>query len=150
MNWYIKVLKKYADFNGRASRVEFWYFTLINLVVFAFNEIIALTAAQSFFTSIFNVMTMEGNKSLDFSGFGLAVGALVGQAILGIYLLAILIPWLAVTIRRLQDTGRSGLYCLFLMLPIVGILALIVFLCEDGQPMENQYGPNPKDLFVSV
>ena len=96
------------------------------------------------------MMTMEGNKNPDFSGFGLAFGALVGQAIIGIYILAILIPWLAVTIRRLQDTGRSGLYCLFLMLLIVGILALIVFLCEDSQPMVNQYGPNPKDLSVSV
>ncbi|MHB1461337.1 MAG: DUF805 domain-containing protein [Armatimonadota bacterium] len=152
MNWYIKVLKKYADFSGRASRAEFWYFTLINLVVFATYEIIVVSASQRFINSISGMSDSEGLRApdIDISGINSVIGAMVGQVVLGILLLAIFVPWLAVTIRRLQDTGRSGLYSLLLMVPVFGHLVLIAFLCENSQPMVNQYGPNPKDLSVSV
>ncbi len=150
MNWYIKVLKKYADFNGRASRVEFWYFTIINLVVFALYEILAVAVVQKFVTSIFGLTESGEIGNPEFTGIGLAIGGLVVRLIIGVYILAILVPWLAVTIRRLQDTGRSGLYCLLLMIPVFGLIVLIVFLCEDSQPMTNQYGPNPNDMSLNV
>jgi uncharacterized membrane protein YhaH (DUF805 family) len=65
--------------------------------------------------------------------------------ITGIYGLAALIPTLAVTVRRLHDTGRSGWWILIGLIPIVGTIILIVFLATDSQPGNNQYGPNPKD-----
>lgn len=101
MNWYLKVLKQYADFNGRARRKEYWMFILFNAIV----------------STVLNVISPE-----------------VG----GLYSLAVLIPTLAVLIRRMHDVGKSGWYCL---IPIYNfILAL-----TDSESGENEYGVNPKD-----
>jgi uncharacterized membrane protein YhaH (DUF805 family) len=64
----------------------------------------------------------------------------------GIYGLAVLIPSLAVGVRRLHDTGRSGWWLLIGIIPVIGTIILIVFLATDGQPGDNQYGPNPKQV----
>lgn len=77
--------------------------------------------------------------------FGVLDGALGMSGTLGgLYNLAVLIPGLAVLIRRLHDTGRSGWWWLIALVPLVGIIVLIVFLCGDSQPGENRYGANPK------
>ena len=115
MNWYLDVLKnKYALFSGRARRMEYWMFTLFNVII-------------SF-------------------ALGFIEGILGGPGILGlIYGLAVLIPGIAVTIRRLHDTDRSGWWLLIIFVPIIGALVLLVFMILEGTPGENQYGPNPKE-----
>jgi uncharacterized membrane protein YhaH (DUF805 family) len=62
----------------------------------------------------------------------------------GLYSLAVLIPSIAVTVRRLHDTGRSGWWWWILLVPIIGPIVLLVFMVLDSQPGDNEYGPNPK------
>ena len=75
---------------------------------------------------------------------------LLGQAasifsiLSGIVSLALLVPGLAVAIRRLHDIGKSGWYLLFVLIPLVGSIILIIWCCKDSDPGDNAYGPNPK------
>jgi uncharacterized membrane protein YhaH (DUF805 family) len=112
MEWYLDVLRKYADFSGRARRKEYWMFTLVNFIIMLVLAFI------------------EG---------------LVGIAgiISGLYSLAVLLPAIAVTVRRLHDTGRSGWWFLIAFIPIVG-LVLLVFLIFDSETETNEFGINPK------
>jgi len=119
MNWYIEVLKKYAVFNGRAQRKEYWYFFLFNFLIGIVLGIID---------------GMIGSFS-SATGMGLLGG---------LYSLAVLIPGIAVSIRRLHDTNHSGWWLLISLVPLVGFIILLVFMVQDSQPGENQYGPNPK------
>jgi uncharacterized membrane protein YhaH (DUF805 family) len=119
MNWYLEVLKKYAEFNGRARRKEYWMFFLISTVIS-----IILAVIDSF----------TGTISEE-AGLGLFSG---------IYALAVLIPGLSVTVRRLHDTDRSGWWILIGLIPIIGGIALLIFMVLDSTPGGNQYGPNPK------
>lgn len=64
--------------------------------------------------------------------------------LVGIYSLIVLLPSLAVGVRRLHDTGRTGWWLLINLIPIIGTIVIIVFSCQDGQPNANKYGPNPK------
>jgi uncharacterized membrane protein YhaH (DUF805 family) len=119
MNWYLEVLKKYAVFNGRARRKEYWMF-------FLFNIIISIV-----------LIIVDG-----IVGTSAAPGAL--GLLGGLYALALLIPGIAVAVRRLHDTGRSGWWILIGLVPFVGGIILIVFLVQDGTPGDNQFGSNPK------
>jgi uncharacterized membrane protein YhaH (DUF805 family) len=119
MNWYLEVLKKYAEFNGRARRKEYWMFFLISTVIS-----IILAVIDSF----------TGTISEE-AGLGLFSG---------IYALAVLIPGLSVTVRRLHDTDRSGWWILIGLIPVIGGIALLIFMVLDSTPGGNQYGPNPK------
>ncbi len=120
MIWYLLVLKKYAVFSGRSSRKEFWYFSLISFLI-----AIVLAVAD--------VMTGTFDAEI---GIGLLGG---------IYVIAILIPGIAVSVRRLHDTDRSGWWLLIAFIPLIGAIVLLVFWAQDSQPGENQYGSNPKD-----
>lgn len=89
-----------------------------------------------------------------FTGINLAIafvlgfveGLFGGPGILGaIYNLAILLPAIAVSVRRLHDIGRTGWWMLIVLIPIVGAIVLLVFMLLDSEAGENQYGPNPKD-----
>ncbi|MFF9377971.1 DUF805 domain-containing protein [Streptomyces griseoluteus] len=71
-------------------------------------------------------------------------GALDTQVLQLVYSLAVLIPGLAVAVRRLHDTGRSGWWILISLIPLVGFIILLVFLASEGKPEANEYGPNPK------
>jgi uncharacterized membrane protein YhaH (DUF805 family) len=128
MDWYLMVWRKYAEFAGRSRRKEYWMFTLFNAL--ALLVLVAIGGAG---------IAMSEEKG----------GALFFPYL--IYALAVFVPALAVTVRRLHDIGKSGwLLLLFLVLsiiPIVGLIStviMIVFLCQDGDPNVNQYGPNPK------
>jgi uncharacterized membrane protein YhaH (DUF805 family) len=121
MNWYLEVLKKYAVFEGRARRKEYWFFVL-------FNIIFAMVLA--FLDGMFGTFDAE-------SGFGV---------LSGIYGLAVLIPGIAVTFRRLHDTDRSGWWWLILFIPLIGAIVILVFMVIDGTSGQNQYGPDPKGL----
>lgn len=124
MNWYLKVLKQYADFNGRARRKEYWMFVLFNL--------------------IFSVIAMI----LD-NVFGIAMEGIGYGPLYGIYLLAIILPSLAVAVRRLHDIGKSGWMILITLIPLIGGIWLLVLLATDSNPGDNQYGPNPKEIAVN-
>ena len=113
MSWYLKVLKKYADFGGRARRKEYWLFILWN--IFFFIALIAIEAAAG--------------------GAGILAS---------LYNLGMIIPSLAVTVRRLHDTNRSGWYTLVALVPLVGFFVLLFFMSRDSDPGTNQYGSNPK------
>jgi len=119
MNWYLEVLKKYAEFSGRARRKEYWYFFLFNIIV-----------------SVVLMVIDVGTGSFDEQ---------IGMGFLsGIYTLAVLIPSIAVSIRRLHDTNRSGWWLLIAVIPIIGGIVLIIFMVQDGTSGENQHGSDPK------
>ena len=123
MNWYLEALKKYAVFSGRARRKEYWYF-------FLFNILISIVLAV--------IDGMTGTLDAE-AGIGLLGG---------IYGLAVLIPGLAVSVRRLHDTDRSGWWLLIVLIPLIGAIVILVFMVQDSKPNENQYGSNPKGAAV--
>ena len=114
LSWYFIVLKKYVVFNGRATRSEYWYYTLFNMIV-----AIILTLIEM-------MIGLPGVLS-------------------GLYALAVLLPGVAVSIRRLHDTGRSGWWLLIALIPIIGIFILLFFTVQDSKE-DNQYGRNPKAM----
>ena len=118
MQWYIKVLKDFAVFSGRSHRTEFWMFVLFNILVS-----IALAILE-------NMLGLRTD-----SGFGV---------ISSLYSLVILLPSIAVSVRRLHDTGRSGLWLLVSFVPVIGGLILLYFFILDSDPGANDHGPNPK------
>lgn len=120
MNSYLATLKKYAVFEGRAQRKEYWLFVLFNLII---------AVVLSF------IDRMTGTYSPDY-----------GMGVLGgIYALAVLLPGIGVSVRRLHDTDRSGWWLLLVFIPILGGLVLLVFMILDGTPGTNRFGPNPKE-----
>jgi uncharacterized membrane protein YhaH (DUF805 family) len=121
VDWYLKVLRQYADFDGRARRKEFWTFALPNSAVAFVLYLIAVLVNNFTFTIIL-------------------------YSIVGIAYLAILLPTLAVGVRRLHDTGRPGTFLLLALIPIVGGIILLVFMATEGTRGPNQYGPDPKAL----
>lgn len=122
MDWYLKVIRNYVGFSGRARRKEYWMFVLINIVI---SIVLAMVDGM----------------------LGLKVGGEQGAGLLGlIYSLAILLPSIAVGVRRLHDTGRSGWWMLIAFVPFIGFIVLLVFFVLDSQPGSNEYGPNPKGM----
>lgn len=120
MKWFIKALNQYADFSGRARRTEYWMFTLIN--------------------AIFAVVAMILDNIV-----GLTTGGQPYGVIYLIYALGMLIPGLAVAVRRLHDVGKSGWFLLIGLIPIVGSIWLIILMLTESTPGDNEYGPNPKN-----
>ncbi|HCY2327231.1 TPA: DUF805 domain-containing protein [Escherichia coli] len=114
MQWYLSVLKNYVGFSGRARRKEYWMFTLINAIVGA----------------IINVIQLILGLELPYLSM--------------LYLLATFLPVLALAIRRLHDTDRSGTWALLFFVPFIGWLVLLVFFCTEGTSGSNRYGNDPK------
>ncbi|QEH70117.1 DUF805 domain-containing protein [Cellulosilyticum sp. WCF-2] len=112
MEWYVGVLKKYADFSGRARRKEYWMFFLINIIIGIVLGFLATILKTSILSTI--------------------------------YSLAVLIPGIAVCIRRLHDIGKSGWWWFIALIPLVGPIWLLVLVCTEGDSSNNQYGSNPK------
>ncbi|KDN10761.1 DUF805 domain-containing protein [Gilliamella sp. Imp1-1] len=124
MNWFIDcITKNYANFNGRARRQEYWMFILFN---FLLN--LALTIVSMILISISTSLVSVTN-----------IISFVAWA-------ALFIPSLAVAVRRLHDTDRSGWWILIALVPLIGAIVLLVFACSDSTPGSNQYGENPKGL----
>lgn len=129
---YLGCFKKYAQFQGRARRSEYWYFGLIHLLAVL---VLALVG----------VVAMVSNSGRP------GIGNLIAMVIAGIYFLVGIIPGLAVLSRRLHDTGRSGKWIILFVIggiiPIVNLvitIVQIVFTAQDSQPGPNQYGQSPK------
>lgn len=122
MQWYLMAFRKYAQIAGRSRRAEYWMFVLINALV----SIGLLFATGSF----------RDEPSV------------VGSFVYLGYTLATIVPGFAVTVRRLHDTGRSGWWFLIGLVPLVGAIVLLVFLVQDGQPGDNDFGANPKSAYA--
>jgi uncharacterized membrane protein YhaH (DUF805 family) len=122
MKWFLIVMKKYAVFTGRARRKEFWMFTLFSII----------------FSIMFMILDYVcGTKSEGEFSVGLFESA---------FSLAILVPSIAVTVRRLHDIGKSGWWFLLVFAILIGWIILLVWNCTDGEPGENKYGTNPKEI----
>ena len=106
MKFYLKVLQNYATFKGRASRSEYWYFVLFNII---------FSIALSYVSGVVNLPILYT-----------------------IYSLALLIPSIAVAVRRMHDVGKSGW---FILIPIYGL----ILACTQGVKGENEYGTEPND-----
>lgn len=121
MDWYLKALKQYATFEGRARRKEYWFFALFNFLILV---------GLSLLDMMFGVYSEE-----------------VGLGLLStLYWLVIIVPSIAVGVRRLHDIGKSGWWLLIGVIPLIGAIVLLVFAVLDSQPGANEYGPNPKGL----
>jgi uncharacterized membrane protein YhaH (DUF805 family) len=129
MKWYLKVLKQYADFSGRARRTEYWMFVLFN-IIFALIAI----AIDNLLGFTFSFNSVDGTPLPIFYGY-----------IYVLYNLVILVPSLAVVVRRLHDVGKSGWMFFIALIPIIGGIWLLVLLCADSQGGSNKWGDNPKE-----
>ncbi len=119
MEWYLKVLKNYVGFSGRARRTEFWMFVLFNVIA--------------------SVITQILDRVLGWGDGWANTGPITL-----VYTLAVFLPALAVGIRRLHDTNRTGWWTLLALIPLVGAIVLLVFYAQPGNVGANTYGPDPK------
>jgi uncharacterized membrane protein YhaH (DUF805 family) len=116
MSWFFVALRKYAVFSGRARRKEYWFFTLFYFLVLLLLGVVSELAGPG------------------------AEDALIFLA--GAFFLALFLPALAVTVRRLHDVGRSGWWILLGLVPL-GDIVLLIFTLLPSQPGQNRYGGNP-------
>lgn len=129
MEWYLKVMRdNYANFNGRARRKEYWIYTLILTVL-----LIALMAIM------FSALSLSDETRIETGPSGYLTVLL-----LFVFLVVHFIPSLALTVRRLHDTGKSGWWYLIVFVPYLGNFVIFIFTLIDGDEGENKYGPNPK------
>lgn len=122
MNYFINTLKNhYADFAGRASRSEYWFFALFQFITMVVLLILATLAGDSAVGKLFMVL------------YALAA-------------LAFFLPALSLAVRRLHDTDRSGWWFFIGFVPFVGTLILLVFMLLPSFPGQNRFGDVPKPL----
>lgn len=120
MEYMLMPLKRYVDFSGRSRRKEYWMFVLGVVIVAVVISIIESAL-----------------------GLGASVGGVYGPLSL-LLLLVIFIPGLAVQVRRFHDQDKSGWFVLLGLIPFIGSIAVLVFMCLDGTKGPNKYGADPK------
>ena len=114
MNWFLKCFHEYVTFSGRARRKEYWMFWLFNFIV------------------SFVIGLIEGLAGMEV------------QFLSTLYSLAVLLPGISVSVRRLHDIEKSGWWLWIGVVPIVGAIVLLVFACLEGTKGPNRFGPDPK------
>ncbi len=119
-DYFILAFQKYADFTGRARRAEFWYFYLFHLIA-----IMVLSSIGGFFSSTW--------------------GEVIGVIPLAAYFFISIIPILALVVRRLHDTNRSGWWYFIGIVPFLGAIVLLLFFVTEGTYGPNRYGEDPKE-----
>jgi uncharacterized membrane protein YhaH (DUF805 family) len=117
--------KKYAQFSGRARRREFWLFYLANILI----EVVVL--------AFFGIISLIAGSPAPF---------IIGYVLVGLYGLALIIPGLAVTVRRLHDQGKGGGWIFISLVPIIGSIWLLVLLATAGNEGDNRFGADPKKV----
>ena len=127
MNWYLAVIKKYAEFSGRARRKEYWMFVLFNLIF-----LFAAAVLDNIFGTTFKFESGYGSQAMPYGWLYM------------LYAFALVIPGLAVCVRRLHDVGKSGWMLLIVFIPFIGAIWLLVLYCTAGDQGDNKYGPDPK------
>lgn len=118
MEWMLMPLKRYADFSGRSRRMEYWMFTLFIFLVYIVLAVLGAIGGET-------------------------VGGIMG-ILLMIFALGIIVPAIAVQVRRFHDQDKSGWFVLLGLIPGIGGLIVLVFMCLEGTNGPNQYGPDPK------
>ena len=125
MNYFLSALKKYAVFSGRARRSEYWFFVLFEII----------------FTIVTVILDMFiGIKVTPFN-FGL---------INILFSLAMIVPGISVSVRRLHDIGKSGWMIFINLIPLAGAVWFLVLTLTDSTPGDNEYGPNPKMIIPTI
>ncbi len=130
--YWMTCWSKYADFSGRARRSEYWTFIIVNNLICVAIMIISLVIAD--------------NQTGDNAQSGAEAIVAIGIIACIVYGLAVLLPSLAVTVRRLHDTGHSGGFFWIQLVPFAGPMIFFFTMCLEGKPEENVYGKNPKTL----
>lgn len=126
MEYMFMPLKRYADFSGRSRRTEYWMFVLFQVLLI--GAVFVLGAILGTFNQ---------------TGAG-GAGSTVIVILLMIVVLGLFIPGLAVQVRRLHDQDKTGWLVLLGLIPYIGGIILLVLMCLDGTPGDNQYGADPK------
>jgi uncharacterized membrane protein YhaH (DUF805 family) len=135
MEWMIMPFRRYADFSGRSRRMEYWMFQLLNLIVVGVLVALAISGLPEVSSSSYP------GEDPTFGEPGVLFAIALGVGVL--YWLFTFIPSLAVLVRRLHDTGKSGWWWFIQLIPL-GSIVLLVFTCLEGDGYENAYGPDPK------
>ena len=130
MEWMLAPYKRYAEFSGRSRRMEYWMFRL-----FEFGAIIGLF--------LISAIVAGAASSVGGDSAGGIVGGIASLLIM-VLILGSIIPSLAVTVRRLHDTGRSGWYMFISLIPLIGAIMLLIALFSEGTRGGNEYGSDPK------
>lgn len=120
----IMPLKRYADFQGRSRRKEYWMFILFQILLLVPLMLIAI--------------------ALDSGG---SEGGIVLVGLIGLFVLGFLVPTLAVQVRRFHDQDKSGWFVLLGVIPYIGGFIMLVFMCLEGTRGTNRFGPDPKDPY---
>ncbi|MAY19777.1 MAG: hypothetical protein CL955_04085 [Erythrobacteraceae bacterium] len=121
MEWMLMPVRRYADFSGRSRRKEFWMFQLGIFLLYI--AVLILAAILGAISETLSAIVM---------------------IIFAIAMLGLIIPSIAVAVRRMHDQDKSGWMLLLGLIPLIGSIILLVFYCTDGTPGPNQYGPDPK------
>ncbi|WP_375196889.1 DUF805 domain-containing protein [Sphingobium sp.] len=136
MDWMVLPLRRYARFSGRARPREYWMFVLFLFLCFVglsiVEGVLGLTTADHWF-----------QRGPWWAGAGYSTR---GGPLTGLFSLAILIPYIAVAVRRLHDTDRSGWWLLIVFFPIIGSIVLLVFFIMGGTRGPNRFGPDPVEV----
>lgn len=139
MDMMFAPFRKYAEFEGRAGRAEFWQYCLF---IFIVNCIFRFAAGRmgADFTGMGMALAGGGgvNPAMMFTG---PAGPVLGLS--SLFSLATLVPSIAVSFRRLHDTNRSAWWLLLWLIPVFGWLVLLIFYLSAGTPGENRFGPAP-------
>ncbi len=132
MRWMMMPLRRYAEFSGRSRRREFWMWVLFQILLYA-----AFVAA---FAATIELMDNRDEWTV-----------IIPLSLLyALLLLGFVVPALAVTVRRLHDTDRSGFNLLWNFVPFVGAIVLLIFYLSGGTRGPNRYGPDPKGANAST
>lgn len=116
LSCYKKYWKNFTDLSSRVRRSEYWYVVLANFFLLLILSIVSIIPFIGIFTAVFEIL----------------------------YSVAVIIPTISLSVRRLHDIGKSGLYYFFIFIPIVGPIILIVWFAQDSQHGSNEYGKNQK------
>ena len=128
IEWYKMAFTKYAEFSGRSTRNEYWWFVLCNiLVTIALYSIVIFAAI------------------IDFAPLAFIAGLMIF-----VYMFAAIIPSVAVLVRRLHDVGKSGWFYFITLIPLVGGIVLLVFLAKESEPRANEWGPIPGHSYANT
>ena len=127
MKWFIKALRHYADFNGRASRKEYWMFALFNLI---------FACAWKYLLVLVFKLIVDNHYDLTITSASIIASIS--------YMIIMLLPSMAVTVRRLHDTGQSTWMILIGLIPFIGGIWMLGLMLMEGQSGENKYGADPK------
>jgi uncharacterized membrane protein YhaH (DUF805 family) len=131
MQWMLMPLRRYAEFSGRSRRKEYWMWLLFYLIVLAIATYLDI------------LLGLGGNATGSQSGAGVSFNVNFGWLAI-LFMLAVLVPHLAVSVRRLHDLDKSGWWLLIGLIPLFGALYLLFLFTQPGTAGPNRFGPDPK------